>query len=210
MGVFPSLFSLSRVDGSRIVPIFTSAPGEPRAERKIQMNASTLALLADSGLGMVERAIVVLPSADVLMGEDHDAHVLHFDSFVGSRYMSDDCYDYSEISYSDEFDSSDYCDGYTRCPRHPSEIISNGMFDAPCGGCEHEMEHSPEADYADFLQGIAAHFSRICNDGAKGDDPPASWDSGPWQGSAATCVDTFIDPVCFEDAASFASDNIPF
>lgn len=29
-----------------------------------------------------------------------------------------------------------------RCPRHPSQVTSSpdGMFDAPCGACEFEME----------------------------------------------------------------------
>lgn len=33
-----------------------------------------------------------------------------------------------------------------RCPHHPTEIISSpdGMFDAPCGACEHAMEHDEE------------------------------------------------------------------
>ncbi len=29
---------------------------------------------------------------------------------------------------------------YIRCSKHPSEIISNGLFDAPCGACEAAME----------------------------------------------------------------------
>jgi hypothetical protein len=28
---------------------------------------------------------------------------------------------------------------YGRCPRHPGEVISNGMFDGLCGICEAEM-----------------------------------------------------------------------
>lgn len=64
------------------------------------------------------------------------------------------------------------------------------------------MEHSPEADYADFLQGIAAHFSRICNDGAKGDGPPASW-SGPF----STRVSAHK---CCVNAADQADADIPF
>lgn len=31
---------------------------------------------------------------------------------------------------------------YTYCRHHPSQVISNGMFDAPCGGCEHEMSEA--------------------------------------------------------------------
>lgn len=33
-----------------------------------------------------------------------------------------------------------------RCPHHPTEITSSpdGMFDAPCGYCEHEGEHGEE------------------------------------------------------------------
>jgi hypothetical protein len=36
-----------------------------------------------------------------------------------------------------------------RCPRHPSQVTSSpdGMFDAPCGACEFEME----GDYVLFL-----------------------------------------------------------
>lgn len=37
-------------------------------------------------------------------------------------------------------------DCYVRCPHHPSEIISNGMFDAPCGGCEAAMDDFREPD----------------------------------------------------------------
>ena len=33
-------------------------------------------------------------------------------------------------------------DDPTRCPRHPREVIrsDDGMFDAPCGACEYEMD----------------------------------------------------------------------
>jgi len=43
----------------------------------------------------------------------------------------------------DEFDEDrffTYEVMYAYCPRHPSEVISNGMFDAPCGGCEAAYE----------------------------------------------------------------------
>lgn len=31
-------------------------------------------------------------------------------------------------------------DDLTRCPRHPREVISNGIFDAPCAACEGEAD----------------------------------------------------------------------
>ena len=33
---------------------------------------------------------------------------------------------------------------YIYCPRHPSEPVSNGLFDAPCGACEYEMAEAAE------------------------------------------------------------------
>lgn len=49
-----------------------------------------------------------------------------------------------------------------RCPRHPEEQTSSrdGMFDAPCGRCEWEMEsYGERADYE-----AECHVSRLLSD----------------------------------------------
>lgn len=38
-----------------------------------------------------------------------------------------------------EQDEQPYFEPRFYCPRHPGSVISNGMFDAPCGACESEM-----------------------------------------------------------------------
>jgi hypothetical protein len=48
---------------------------------------------------------------------------------------------------------------YEYCKHHPSELISDGMFDAPCGGCEAEMEdaaHAWEVDPANVTRKVCA------------------------------------------------------
>jgi hypothetical protein len=43
----------------------------------------------------------------------------------------------------EEYDGEIFFEGDPRrCPRHPNEVTSSpdGMFDAPCGACEFEME----------------------------------------------------------------------
>lgn len=31
---------------------------------------------------------------------------------------------------------------YIYCRWHPGQVVSNGMFDAPCGACENEMDQA--------------------------------------------------------------------
>lgn len=40
-----------------------------------------------------------------------------------------------------------------RCPRHPDQVTSSddGVFDAPCGACEFEMEEHYGANDPEFL-----------------------------------------------------------
>ena len=76
--------------------------------------------------------------------------------------------EYNEVFY----------DGYERCPRHGC-IISNGMFDAPCGGCEAEMDEADErwqfdpenpfrshcgSDRETWWMIVEPSFSKTCND----------------------------------------------
>jgi hypothetical protein len=58
----------------------------------------------------------------------------------------DDYFDPQREAMEDELGAS-YGDP-RRCIHHPSEITSSpdGMFDAPCGYCEHEGEHCEEDD----------------------------------------------------------------
>jgi len=36
------------------------------------------------------------------------------------------------------------CELIRGCPRHPGEVTSNGMFDAPCGACESEIDDNAD------------------------------------------------------------------
>jgi hypothetical protein len=62
-----------------------------------------------------------------------------------------------------------------RCPRHPSEKTSSadGMFDAPCGACEAEMDddlpYTGEGSIAEVLGSEAAEMY----------EGPLGWDEGP-------------------------------
>ena len=62
-----------------------------------------------------------------------------------------------------------------RCPRHPSEKTSSadGMFDAPCGACEAEMDedlpYTGEGSIAEVLGSEAAEMY----------EGPVGWDEGP-------------------------------
>ena len=57
--------------------------------------------LAESGLDMVEREIVSRDSAEIMLGEDHDAHVHAEEAYL--HYMCE--YDYYDSSdYDDDFD----------------------------------------------------------------------------------------------------------
>ena len=54
-------------------------------------------------------------------------------------------YDEDELTGEEEHERDAYYPGsnYERCPHH-GEVISNGVFDAPCGGCEAGEEQEPE------------------------------------------------------------------
>jgi len=51
-----------------------------------------------------------------------------------------------ELTGLEEHERDEYHPGsdYEYCRFHPTEVISNGMFDAPCGGCEASMDPEPE------------------------------------------------------------------
>jgi hypothetical protein len=70
---------------------------------------------------------------------------------------------------------------YIYCERHPSQPISNGIFDAPCGACEYEMDQAAEA----WLYDPQNTTRPYCKAGVY---VPAY----PWHG-AATCQDTEDD-----------------
>lgn len=77
--------------------------------------------------------------------QDFDDYAPCSDPHVCSReeYERDADREMAEIER--EASDGDYVgDTYTRCPHHPSQIISNGMFDAPCGACEAEGDAAYE------------------------------------------------------------------
>jgi hypothetical protein len=47
-----------------------------------------------------------------------------------------------DMSYYDDSDNFSYLGDPRRCPKHPNEVTSSpdGLFDAPCGRCEYEMD----------------------------------------------------------------------
>jgi len=56
-----------------------------------------------------------------------------------------------------EQDSLPYFEPRFCCPRHPGSVISNGMFDSPCGECEHEYyEDEIEAQMIEEHGGVDA------------------------------------------------------
>ncbi len=66
---------------------------------------------------------------------------------------------------------------YLYCPRHPGQIVSNGLFDAPCGACEGEMED----DYQRWQYDPTNAKRPYCQ-------AEAYIPAQPWYG-AATCLD---------------------
>lgn len=65
-------------------------------------------------------------------------------------------YDENELTGFEEHERDMYQPGsdYVRCPYH-GEVISNGMFDGVCGGCEAAMEPEPETLTPKDLEAMA-------------------------------------------------------
>jgi hypothetical protein len=66
-------------------------------------------------------------------------------------------YEADELTGLEEHERDEYHPGsdYEYCRFHPTEVISNGMFDAPCGGCEAAMEPEPETLTPKELEAMA-------------------------------------------------------
>lgn len=90
-----------------------------------------------------------------------------------------------------EFAEGDYVgDTYTRCSRHPSEIVSNGVFDGVCGGCEAEGD-----EYGDFVDARNARAVSCTDNGFR-----PSW-------TVPVCVTPWTFPCLTEDPGTA---SIPF
>ncbi len=61
----------------------------------------------------------------------------------------------------EDHDSDYFTDNLARCPHHPTEVISNGTFDAPCGACEGEELYSSSARSSDRRS--ANPFRAVCS-----------------------------------------------
>jgi hypothetical protein len=66
-------------------------------------------------------------------------------------------YEADELTGLEEHERDEYHPGsdYEYCRFHPTEVISNGMFDAPCGGCESEDDREPETLTPKELEAMA-------------------------------------------------------
>lgn len=73
---------------------------------------------------------------------------------------------------------------YLYCSKHPREIVSNGLFDAPCGVCEGEEEES----YQEWQYDSANPERPFCR-------KEAYLPMFPWM-RGATCLDV-EDPIPF-------------
>ncbi len=138
--------------------------------------------------------------ADALSEEEDCAETLPFGAPVVGNGTVDDMaadaepyyYMQDELTGYEEHERDSQYDMYVRCPHH-GEIISNGIFDGVCGGCEHEGDE--RGHYLDWMEELAA-------------SGPTCTDNG-FKESEATCRVVYGD--CLLTNPPFVQDDeIPF
>lgn len=81
------------------------------------------------------------------------------DAESDSHYYADDLTGYEEHERDSQHDMYEYC------RRHPSVIVSNGMFDGICGSCEGEADE--HAEYVEWKEELVASGPTCTDSGFK-------------------------------------------
>ncbi len=126
--------------------------------------------------------------ADALYEEELAAHIQA--EHAGVSYLDAD-----ELTGYEEHCRDEGGDMYAYCRHHPTQIVSNGMFDAPCGACEGEGED--HANWSEWKEELAAS-------GPTCDDIFAPWNPNRY------CRTPHIMECYTSQAVCAADDEIPF